>query len=67
LRRIEPQTLLRRVFHGASLPHPALLLQGTGKFMRHVKRRPGTATSAAALRRLIDPAYSDLKARVESG
>jgi hypothetical protein len=43
------------------------LLQGTGKFMRHVKLRPGTATNAAALIRLIDAAYSDIKARVEHG
>jgi hypothetical protein len=42
-------------------------LQGTGKFMRHVKLRPGTATNAAALSRLIDAAYSDIKARVEHG
>jgi hypothetical protein len=36
-------------FHGAALPDPNRLLQGTGKFMRHVKLRPGTATNAAAL------------------
>jgi hypothetical protein len=54
-------------FHGAALPDPARLLQGTGKFMRHVKLRPGTATNAAALSRLIDAAYSDIKARVENG
>jgi len=54
-------------FHGAALPDPARLLQGTGKFMRHVKLRPGTATNAAALSRLIDEAYSDIKARVEHG
>ena len=54
-------------FHGAALPDPARLLQGTGKFMRHVKLRPGTATDAAALGRLIDAAYSDIKARVEHG
>jgi len=47
--------------------HAARLLQGTGKSMRHVKLRPGTATNAAALRRLIDAAYSDIKARVEHG
>jgi hypothetical protein len=28
--------------------------------------RPGTATDSAALSRLIDAAYSDVKARVES-
>jgi hypothetical protein len=54
-------------FHGASLPDPARLLQGTGKFMRHVKLRRGMPTNAAALRRLIDAAYSDIKARVEHG
>jgi hypothetical protein len=54
-------------FQGASLPDPARLLQGAGKFMRHVKLRPRTATNAAALRRLIDAAYSDIKARIENG
>jgi hypothetical protein len=54
-------------FEGASLPDPARLLQGTGKFMRHVKLKPGMATNAAALNRLIEAAYSDIKARVEHG
>jgi hypothetical protein len=54
-------------FHGAALPDPARLLQGAGKFMRHVKLTPGTATNTAALSRLIDAAYSDIKARVENG
>ena len=54
-------------FHGAALPDPARLLQGAGKFMRHVKLRPGTETNPAALSRLIDAAYSDIKARVEHG
>ena len=57
-------------FHGAALPDPTRLLKGTGKFMRRVKLRPETptnATNAAALTRLIDAAYSDIKARVENG
>jgi hypothetical protein len=54
-------------FHGAALPDPVRLLQGTGKFMRHVKLRPGTATHAVELSRLIDAAYADIKARVEHG
>jgi hypothetical protein len=54
-------------FHGAALPDPAGLLQGTGKFMRHVKLRAGTATNAAALTTLIHTAYADIKARVELG
>ena len=54
-------------FHGASLPDPAHLLQGAGKFMRHVKLKPGTPANEAALRALIDRAYFDIKARVENG
>jgi len=54
-------------FHGATLPDPARLLEGTGKFMRHVKLRPQTAANTAALLGLIDTAYSDIKARVENG
>ena len=54
-------------FQGASLPDPDRILQGAGRFMRHVKLKPGTATNAAALSRLIDAAYSDIKARVEHG
>jgi hypothetical protein len=54
-------------FHGAALRDPARLLQGTGKFMRHVKLRPETPINATALNDLIDAAYSDIKARVEHG
>src|SRR5579864_7820500 len=54
-------------FQGASLSDPARLLQGTGKFMRHVKLKPETATDTAALSTLIEAAYSDIKARVEHG
>ena len=54
-------------FHGAALRDPARLLQGTGKFMRHVKLGPETPTNAAELTRLIGAAYSDIKARVENG
>jgi hypothetical protein len=54
-------------FHGAALSDPAHLLQGTGKFMRHVKLLSVADTNAAALTRLIDAAYSDIKARVEHG
>ena len=54
-------------FRGAELPDPAGLLQGAGKFMRHVKLKPGTATNAAALMALIETAYSHIKARLENG
>jgi hypothetical protein len=52
-------------FHGAELPDPAGLLQGSGKHMRHVKLKPGAAVNSAALRKLIDEAYSDIKARLD--
>jgi hypothetical protein len=54
-------------FYGAELPDPAGLLEGSGKRMRHVKLRPRTAINSAALRKLIEEAYSDIKARVEAG
>lgn len=54
-------------FQGAALSDPARLLQGTGKFMRHVKLRPGVAVNTAALSHLIEDAYADIKARVEHG
>ena len=53
-------------FQGAALPDPAHLLQGVGKFMRHVKLRPDTPTNAAALAKLVDAAYADIKERVEN-
>jgi hypothetical protein len=54
-------------FHGASLPDPARLLEGSGKHMRHVKLRPGRPTDAAALSKLIAAAFLDIKSRVENG
>jgi hypothetical protein len=54
-------------FQGAALPDPAGLLQGAGKFMRHVKLKPGTPTDDGSLRRLIEAAYLHIKGRVENG
>jgi hypothetical protein len=54
-------------YQGSALPDPSHLLQGEGKFMRHVKLKPGAKTDAAALHKLIDAAYEDIKARVEHG
>src|SRR5579872_1017709 len=54
-------------FQGAGLPDPARLLLGKGKFMRHVKLRPEGATDQYAVRRLIEAAYTDIKARIEHG
>jgi|SRR5579883_802517 len=54
-------------FQGASLPDPRRVLQGNGRFMRHVKLKPGIAIDDGALRTLIERAYADIKARVEHG
>jgi len=54
-------------FQGAGLPDPARLLQGSGKFMRHVKLKLGGTINDAALSRLIAVAYADIKSRVENG
>lgn len=51
-------------FHGAALPDPAGLLEGTGKRMRHVKVRWGREIDAAALAGLIAAAYRDMGARL---
>jgi hypothetical protein len=54
-------------FQGASLPDPARLLEGAGKFMRHVKLKPETPVNDPALRNLIQAAWLDMKNRVENG
>ena len=48
-------------FGGAGLADPAGLLEGTGKYMRHVKLRPEVEIDSAALIRLIRSAYRDMK------
>jgi hypothetical protein len=52
-------------FRGAELVDPECLLEGTGKFMRHVKLRPGSDVDATALTRLIETAYTDIKGRLD--
>lgn len=51
-------------FRGAEIPDPSGLLVGTGKWMRHVKLRPGTPIDAIALAKLIEKAYADMRNRV---
>jgi hypothetical protein len=51
-------------FHGAEIPDPQRLLEGTGKFMRHVKVRPKNAFDDNALEGLIQAAYADVKRRM---
>ncbi|MEY2536282.1 MAG: hypothetical protein QOG67_22 [Verrucomicrobiota bacterium] len=53
-------------FRGAEIADPENLLEGTGKFMRHVKLRPGRDFNATALTKLIDTAYTDMKERVRA-
>ncbi len=53
-------------FRGAELPDANGLLEGTGRFMRHVKLRPGQKNDDAALRELIHIAYHDMKRRLEA-
>src|SRR5215831_18915715 len=53
-------------FRGADLADPHRLLEGTGKFMRHVKLSPGRDLDDAALSRLIAIAYTDMKARLQA-
>lgn len=51
-------------FQGAALDDPSGLLEGAGKFMRHVKLRPGRDVDAAALTQLIEAAYVDVGRRL---
>lgn len=54
-------------FHGASLRDPARLLEGTGKYMRHVKLKPGISIDSAALEALVLAAYADIQERLRDG
>ena len=53
-------------FRGAELPDPEGLLEGTGKYLRHVKLRPGDEIKSAALKKLIATAYLDMQQRVHN-
>ena len=54
-------------FLGAELDDPAGLLEGNGKFMRHVKLRPETDVDTVALTKLIKTAYADMKGLMKNG
>ena len=51
-------------FRGAEIGDPSGLLEGTGKFMRHVKLRPERDIDTDALMKLIETAYTDIKRRL---
>lgn len=52
-------------FRGAELDDPYGILEGTGKFMRHVKIRSETGVDESALTEMIEGAYADMKRREE--
>jgi hypothetical protein len=52
-------------FLGAWIADPRGLQEGTGKYMRHVKLGPGRDVDEAALRQLVETAYTDMKARLK--
>ncbi len=52
-------------FRGAELDGPDGSLEGTGKFMRHVKIRPGIEPDVCAITSLIQNAYEDMKRRLD--
>lgn len=51
-------------FRGTEIDDPAGLLEGTGKYMRHVKLLPDRDVDVAGLETLIRSAYADMKERV---
>lgn len=53
-------------FRGAELPDSNGLLEGKGKFMRHVKLKPEGVVDSAALLELVNTAYTDMKGRLRS-
>ena len=53
-------------FRGAEIEDSDGLLEGTGKFMRHVKLRPERNVDGRALEELIETAYTDMRARLKA-
>ena len=53
-------------FHGAEIADPDRLLEGTGRCMRHVKLRPDREVDGAALMKLVETAYTDIKERLKA-
>jgi hypothetical protein len=53
-------------FRGAEISDPEGLLEGTGRFMRHVKLRPDCEGDTTALTELIETAYCDMKRRLRT-
>jgi hypothetical protein len=53
-------------FRGAEIADPGELLQGAGKFMRHVKLSPERPVEAPVLLTLVKTAYADMKSRLKA-
>ena len=53
-------------YFGAALGDPSGLLEGSGKFMRHVKVRAETFVHHAELQQLVRDAYADVSIRLSS-
>lgn len=53
-------------FRGAEIADADGLLEGTGRFMRHVKLGPDRDVDAAALTQLIKTAYADMQRRLKA-
>lgn len=54
-------------FRGAEITDPDSLLEGSGRFMRHVKLRPHGEVDTRALTNLVNTAYADMKRRLRAG
>jgi hypothetical protein len=53
-------------FHGASLPDSGGLLEGGGKYMRHVKLKQGRIIDGLAVKALVHASYQDILARLKA-
>ncbi len=53
-------------FRGAEIADPDGLLEGNGKYMRHVKLSSERDVDAPALTTLIETAYTDMKERLKA-
>ena len=53
-------------FRATEIADPEGLLEGTGKFMRHVKLTPERPVDTAALTTLIQAAYAEIKVRLRA-
>jgi hypothetical protein len=53
-------------FRGREIGDPHGLMEGTGRFMRHVKLSPERHVDVTALQKLVEAAYDDMKLRLKA-